>query len=437
MKSLLIRAEDKNIWERRSTIVPHDLAEIMKQVPIKAFIETSQKRFFSADEFQAAGASPCSGMESGDVIFGVKEIPEEKILKDKVYLYFSHTIKGQSENMSMLKRIMDSGSTLIDYEKITDAEGRRKVFFGPYAGDAGAIDILWLLGEAWQEQGLKTIFSEVRQALNYESVADAREKLRRVGRKLSEQPFPGEIGPVVFAVLGYGNVSKGAQQILQCFPHEYIEPEALAEFYEAGTARNDRIYICVFKEQHLAERRDGVDFDLQDYYSHPEQYRGSFEPFLKYITVLINATYWEKRYPKFVTWDALQRLSANGAALKLRAIADITCDVNGSVECNVKSTDSGMPAYRVLPEKRMTEDGHIGPGIVLLAVDNLPAELPKDASEFFSKHLKPYVPGIMQADYSRPLEESGLPEEIKRAVIVYNGKLTPGFQYLQEFLPSH
>ena len=92
-------------------------------------------------------------MEKGEIVFGVKEIPEEKILNDKVYLYFSHTIKGQAENMSMLEKILDSGSTLIDYEKITDAQGRRNVFFGPYAGDAGAIDILWLLGEAWKAEG--------------------------------------------------------------------------------------------------------------------------------------------------------------------------------------------------------------------------------------------------------------------------------------------
>jgi alpha-aminoadipic semialdehyde synthase len=142
MKTLLIRAEDKNKWERRSTIVPADLKQIIKQTGVTAYIESSEKRYFSEQAFAEAGAKPCIGMESGDVIFGVKEIPEEKIIEHKTYLFFSHTIKGQKENMPMLKRLMDSGSTLIDYEKITDEQGRRKVFFGPFAGDAGTIDIL-------------------------------------------------------------------------------------------------------------------------------------------------------------------------------------------------------------------------------------------------------------------------------------------------------
>ncbi len=167
MRSLLIRAEDKNIWERRSTLVPSDLKKIHNQVEIKSFIEKSEKRYFKEEDFNRAGAESCAGMEPGDIVFGVKEIPEEKILNKKVYLYFSHTIKGQQENMSMLRRIMDSGSSLIDYEKITDEQGRRKVFFGPYAGDAGAIDILWLLGEKWQKAGIQTPFAGVKQALHY------------------------------------------------------------------------------------------------------------------------------------------------------------------------------------------------------------------------------------------------------------------------------
>ena len=434
MKSLLIRAEDKNIWERRSTLVPSDLKKIHSQIALKSFIEKSEKRFFSEKSFNRAGAESCSGMEAGDVIFGVKEIPEEKILSNKVYLYFSHTIKGQRENMSMLQRIMDSGSTLIDYEKITDEQGRRKVFFGPYAGDAGAIDILWLLGEKWQKAGIETPFAEVKQALHYESVEDAKEKLSLIGTRLERKGFPAEAGPVVIGILGYGNVSKGAQRIFECFPHEYIEPEKLISFVQSGRAENNKIYLTVFKEEHLVEHRQNKKFRLQDYYDHPENYKSRFKQYLPFVSILVNATYWETRYPKFVTWDDLSELFHKEASPRLSAIADITCDVNGSIECNVKSTDSGMPAYRVFPLQRSTKDGHVGEGIVLLAVDNLPAELPKDASEFFSRNLTPFVPGIMTADFNKPLEESGLPAEIKRAVIVYNGLLTADFEYLRGFL---
>ncbi len=434
MKTLLIRAEDKNIWERRSTLVPSDLETIHGQVQIKSYIEKSDKRFFSEAAFIRAGAESCTGMEQGDIVFGVKEIPEEKILDNKVYLYFSHTIKGQQENMPMLQRIIDSGSTLIDYEKITDAQGRRKVFFGPFAGDAGAIDILWLLGEKWQKAGISTPFAEVKQALHYESVEDAKEKLSRIGTTLKENGFPEETGPVFIGILGYGNVSKGAQHIFECFPHEYVAPEELISFAQSGQAKNNKIYLTVFKEEHLVAHKENKNFQLQDYYDHPENYQSQFKQYLPYITILVNATYWETRYPKFVTWENLNELFSREANPRLSAIADITCDVNGSVECNVKSTGSGMPAYRVFPLQGTTEDGHVGDGIILLAVDNLPAELPKDASEFFSRNLTPFVPGIMTADFTKPLNESGLPEEIKRAVIVYNGKLTEDFEYLKEAL---
>ena len=120
--------------------------------------------------------------------------------------------------------------------------------------------------------------------------------------------------------------------------------------------------------------------------------------------------------------------------MKLQGIADITCDTHGSIECNVKSTDSDMPAYRVAPHEKTIHDGHIGEGIVLLAVDNLPCELPHDSSTFFSNQLRPFIPAILGADDSQPLDASGLPPEIRRAVIVYNGRLTPGFAYLAEHL---
>ncbi len=434
MKTLLIRAEDKNKWERRSTLVPADLKTILEQTGATAYIEKSEKRYFSEQAFVEAGAKPCTGMEAGDIIFGVKEIPEEKIIDGKTYLFFSHTIKGQKENMSMLKRLMDSGSTLIDYEKITDDQGRRQVFFGPFAGDAGAIDILWLLGENWKAKGLDTPFAHVQQALHYDSVKDAKEKLSAIGKEIETKGFPPQAGPVFIGILGYGNVSRGAQQIFEQFPHEYIAPEALPEFAQSGKASLHKMYLTVFKEEHLVEHNQNKPFVLQDYYDHPEHYHSVFQRYLPYVTILVNATYWTKAYPRFVSWEALAELAAKQNPPKLAAIADITCDPNGSVECTVKCTDSGMPAFRALPAERRTEDGHLGEGIIILAVDNLPAEVPRDASEFFSRSLTPFVPGILSADFSKPLERCGLPPEIKRAVIVYKGKLTPDFEYLQSYL---
>lgn len=435
MKTLLIRAEDKNRWERRAPVVPADLEKILSDTGAKAFVEKSDKRFFSEDQFTAAGAVGCEGMADGDVIIGVKEIPLEKLLADKTYLFFSHTIKGQSDNMPLLQKIIDSGSTLIDYEKITDEKGRRLIYFGPYAGDAGAIDILSLMGEQWADRGIDTPFAAVRRAHQYDSVEAAREHLTDIGRQILRDGLPAELSPFTVGILGYGNVSGGAQQIFDCLPTERITVDEINAFVSEGRGNRHTVYVTVFKEKDLVKPvAAGAAFDLQDYFNHPERYESRFEQFLPSITLLVNAVYWDKRYPRFVTWEGLKRLNETARTRKLSGIADITCDTFGSIECNVKSTDSDMPAYRVDPVTGTTQDGHLGEGIVLLAVDNLPCELPKDSSAFFSKQLKPFVPGLLAADYHSTLEASGLPPEIQKAVIVYNGKLTRTYEYLDAHL---
>jgi alpha-aminoadipic semialdehyde synthase len=435
MKTLLIRAEDKNRWERRAPLVPADLAAIVRDTGARALVERSDKRFFSADQYAAAGAVGCEGMADGEVILGVKEIPIEKILDGKTYLFFSHTIKGQPDNMPLLQRIIDSGSTLIDYEKITDEHGRRLIYFGPFAGDAGAIDILSLMGEHWADKGIDTPFAAVRRAHQYDSVEAARAHLTEIGDRIRKDGLPETLSPFTVGILGYGNVSGGAQQVIDCLPTERIPADEIEAFLDSGRGNRHTVYVTVFKEQDLVEPvAAGAAFDLQEYFDHPERYRSRFDRFLPCFTLLVNAVYWEKRYPKFVTWDGLKRLAQGKPAPKLSGIADITCDTAGSIECNVKSTDSDMPAYRVDPVAGTTSDGHLGEGIVLLAVDNLPCELPNDSSSFFSNQLKPFVPGLLNADDDSTLETSGLPPEIQRAVIVYNGRLTRGYEYLNAHL---
>ncbi len=437
MKKLLIRAEDKNRWERRAPVVPADLASILSFTGAQAFVEKSPKRFFSMDQYTAAGAASCDGMADGDVVLGVKEIPVEKLLDGKTYLFFSHTIKGQPENMPMLQRIIDSGSTLIDYERITDKNGRRLIYFGPYAGDAGAIDILSLMGEHWADRGIRTPFAEIRRAHRYDSVNAAREHLTKIGRAIRHDGLPAELCPLTVGILGYGNVSGGAQAIFDCLPTERIPADALNAFVAAGRGKRRTVYVTVFKEQDLVRPiAAAASFDLQEYFDHPQRYESRFEEFLPSITLLVNAVYWDTRYPRFVTWAGLKRLAETASPLKLGGIADITCDTSGSIECNVKSTDSDMPAYRVDPVAQTTHDGHLGPGIVLLAVDNLPCELPNDASSFFSNQLKPFVPALLAADYGSTLAASGLPPEIQKAVIVYNGQLTRDYEYLNAHLPN-
>jgi alpha-aminoadipic semialdehyde synthase len=433
-KSLLIRAEDKNQWERRTPLIPRDAAQIRQGGETRVLAETSAKRCFSDSDYLDAGVEICQGMDAGDVILGVKEIPNEKLLPGKVYLFFSHTVKGQAQNMAMLKRIMDLQATLIDYERICDRGGRRLIFFGPLAGSAGAIDIFHLLGQYWDHHGLETPFLECRQALDYSSLEEAKGHFQVVGKAISEGAVPAPLSPLVVGVLGYGQVSQGAQAVLESFPLERLEPTELPTLTSRGKVRRDCIYLSVFKEEDLVRPLGNRSFVLEDYYQHPEHYESKFADYLPFITVLVNGIYWDNRYPRFVTWSDLKRLADSRGPSRLAGIADITCDVGGSIECNVKATDSGAPAYLCDPIEQNVVDGHRGDGILMLAVDNLPAELPLDSSDFFSTRLRDFVPSLLEADYFEPLNKSGLPPELRNAVIVYNGELTPEYRYLEEHL---
>jgi saccharopine dehydrogenase (NAD+, L-lysine-forming) len=433
MPTLLIRAEDKNIWERRAPLIPADLEKIIAASGTRALVQSSEKRFFPAAAYTAAGAAVTADMADGDIILGIKEIPVDKLVDGKTYLFFSHTIKGQKDNMPMLRRLIEGGSTLIDYEKMVDASGRRLVYFGRYAGDAGAIDILWLLGDRWRRQGIETPFADIGQATGYVSVAEARDRIRAVGERIRAEGLPPQLAPLTIGVLGYGNVSVGAQQIFDCLPIERVAPDDLPALVRGGGNPN-RVYLAVFEERHLVERGSDGGFELEEYFHDPVLYRSRFERYLPWLTIIVNAVYWDDRYPRFVTWEAMADLWRREAAPKPAGIADITCDVGGSVELTVKATDIGSPALSCDPLTRSVVDGWLGSGVVVLAVDNLPAELPQDASSFFSGQLAPLLPNLLAADFDRPLGESGLAPELERAVIVYRGALTPDYQYLQQHL---
>ena len=434
MKALLIRAEDKNPWERRAPLVPEDLKEIIQRTGLTAYLQKSEKRFFPENDYVSAGARVCDDMTPGEVILGIKEIPEEKLLDHKTYAFFSHTIKGQKENMPMLKKILQGGSTLIDYERVVDSQGRRQIFFGNYAGHAGTLNILHLMGAYWEHHGIASPFAHAKRAMQYGSVKQAQRHMVEIGRNIEKHGLSDKISPLVIGIMGYGNVAKGAQEILDCLPVNFIDPDNLPEFIESGTANSNQVHISVFKEEHLVRHRKNSPFDLQDYYKKPENYQAALEKYLPYLSILINAIYWDSRYPRLVTWESLKRLYESSDAPKLCGIADITCDVGGSIECNVKTTNSGMPAYLCNPMDRSITDGHKGEGIVLLAIDNLPAELPNDASRFFSNQLKAFIGNLINADFSQPLSKSSLCPEMQRAVIVYNGELTSPYKSLKRHI---
>jgi len=429
-----VRREDKSDWERRVPITPQDAAELQAQ-GIQIIVQSSAIRAFSDQEFAAAGVPVQQDLGPCSLIFGIKEMPEAFFEPGKSYVFFAHVIKGQPYNMSMLQRMLNLGCTLIDYERVVDDKNRRLIFFGWHAGVAGMIDTLWALGQRLAWEGLSTPLAALRQTLHYHDLTEVRKALAEVRARIEEEGLPEELTPLIVGVAGYGNVSRGAQEILDLLPVIEIEPEEVPALAARGNASRHHLYKTVFKEWHMVEPKEpGATFELQDYYQHPEKYRGTFEQYLPYLTVLTNAIFWTERYPRLVTRDFLRELFAGPSRPPLRVIGDISCDVEGAVQVTVKATEPGDPIYVYDPTTGKVTDGHEGEGVVIMAVDILPSELPREASTDFSRILRPFIPALAAADMSVPFAECNLPPEIKRAVIAYQGELTPDYRYIKEFL---
>ena len=205
---------------------------------------------------------------------------------------------------------------------------------------------------------------------------------------------------------------------------------------EAGTRSEwGEIFKVVFKEEHIVRPADSAGaFDLQDYYRNPERYRGCFEEHLRYLDVLVNAIYWEERYPRLVTREWARTNCLAGAQPRLKVIGDISCDIEGSIELTLKATKPDCPCYVYDPVTDTVHDGVSGNGPAIMAVDNLPCEFPRESSQYFSAVLCDMVYSLAAADWQADFDQLDLPLHLKKAVIVHKGELTPSYRYLQQHL---
>ncbi len=429
-----IRREDKNEWERRVPLVPADLARLHSRHGIQFIVQPSPIRVFREEEYQAAGISVSGDLNAAQLILAVKEVPLPLLLPGKTYMFFAHVAKGQAYNMPMLRRLLELGCSLVDYEKISDDYNRRLIFFGRHAGYAGMVETFRALGQRLAVLGIQTPFSEVKHAYAYPDLETAKAHLRDLGKEIVRVGLPQSLRPLVIGVSGYGNVSRGAQEVLDCLNVREIAPSELQA--EAGVKPPwSEILKVVFMEEHMVEPLDSkAAFDLQDYYKHPEHYRSIFEAYLPHLDVLVNAIYWEDRYPRLVTREWARRNYVPGTQPRLMVIGDISCDIEGSIELTVRATKPDNPCYVYDPTTDTQIDGVSGNGPVIMAVDNLPCELPRESSEYFSAVLRDMVPDLAAADWSADFERLDLPGYLKKAVIVHKGALTPSYRYLESHL---
>jgi len=216
-----------------------------------------------------------------------------------------------------------------------------------------------------------------------------------------------------------------------------MSPEEIHSLFEKKQYSAKKVYKVVFKEEHMVKPISlNQKFDLQDYYKNPQKYHSVFESYLPFLTVLVNCIYWAPEYPRFVTKKNLKHLYELNNEPALRVIGDISCDIDGSIECTVKATSPENPVFVYDPIKDEIRDGVEGRGPVIMSIDNLPAEIPLESSIFFSRAIKPMVPILARANFSGDFEQCQLPLAIKRAVILYKGKFTPDYEYMKNFIKN-
>jgi len=431
-----IRREDKSKWERRASITPSHVAKLLEQYPNLQFIvQPSDKRIFRDNEYAKAGATINEDLSECSAIFGVKEVPISELMPNRTYVYFSHTIKAQEYNMPMLDHILKEKIRLIDYEKITDEEGRRLVAFGKFAGNAGALDFLFGIGKYFLNLGFSTPFLNMSFAYTYKNLEKAKEVVRDCGEAIADEGIPASYGPFIFAITSSGRCAQGVMEILECLPIKVVDPDELEGIVndKENPAHRSVIYVTYIETQHMVKpAQEGKKFDKEEYYKKPDNFVPIFhEKYLPYISVIFHCMFWDPKYLKLITSEQIKEL-AQAQKLRLFGICDVTCDIEGSIDFLKSYTNLDEPffLYNALTGESSKDLTKASTDILYQAVDHLPTELAWDSSTYFADKLFPFIENIAMSDISKPFEEQGLVGPIKRATITASGQLTPSFAYI-------
>lgn len=431
-----IRRESVDGTERRTPLTPEQVSRIKREHDIKVVVQPSKLRVYSDDDYTEAGAVISDDLSGCNITFGVREIPIEHIAPGGVYSVFSHPRKVQRYDIPMLRHIIESGCTLLDYELVTNESGKRLILFGDFAGYAGMIDSLWILGKRLEYEGIANPFSIVKQATEYDGLEEAEEAVSHLGEQIRTEGLPDEITPFVCAFTGRGHVSRGAQKIFNLLPTVEIRPDDLPTLASSGAYSKKAVYRVEYRKSDLYQSFDpDAKYSPEQSDVRPGSLTGRFHRSAEYATMIINGIMWSPRYPRLLTREHLSEFYyGRDRNPRLRVLADITCEIEGSIEFTVRTTTSENPAFVFEPATRRVINGYKGDGPVVLAIDRLPAELPQAVSESFGSALLPFVPDLSRTDFSQPVENLDIPEPFRKAIIAHRGLLTENFRYFNEYL---
>ncbi|RAI97538.1 alanine dehydrogenase [Chitinophaga skermanii] len=392
----LIR-EEKVPGDNRVAFTPQQCLWISTHYPhIAVTVQPSPRRCFSDDEYRALGITVAEDLSHCDILLGIKEVPKEKLLAGKTYLFFSHTKKQQPQNQLMLQEIIKKNITLIDYECLVHNDGQRILGFGFFAGVVGAHNGLLAYGDR-----TKTFsFKRVHECKDFQA--------------LITTYFGVKLPPVKIVITGSGRVAAGSLEVMGLLGIKYVTPdEFLINNYSYP------VYTQL-KAGELYLRKSDKTYSREDFHNNPGAYECKFLPFVTAADVLMNGIYWDKNIEPLFTWADLQKEN-----FRIQVIADITDDQNGSIPCNLGDTTIEEPVYGVHRFNQQKTADHFDPeSVTMMCVGNLPNELPRDASQYFGDQLMKYVFDELLAPQS---------DMVHKATIVDKGELTERYHYMAEY----
>ena len=401
MKNLtigLIR-EGKVPPDKRVPFTPLQVEEIEQRFPhVKVICQQSEVRCFRDEEYQNLGIEVRPDVSDCDILMGIKEVPVSNLVEGKTYIFFSHTIKKQPYNKKLLQEILKKKIRLIDYEALKDKQGNRLVAFGRYAGIVGAYNGLWTYGRRYNKFLL-------RRANECFDINDLKLELRKV-----------KLPPIKIVLTGAGRVGKGAMETLDSAGIRKVNPQDFLnrEFDEP-------VYTQLSSAEYHV-RKEGGHFNREEFHQHPERYTSDFVRFTKVTDMLLAGAFWNPKAPVLFTREDMLSPDFN-----IRIIADITCDIEGSVPSTKRASTIVEPLYDYDPERdRTVEPLSNAKFITVMAVDNLPCELPRSASEEFGRDLLDKI--------LHPLLVEDIEQIIERGTIARNGVLMENFSYLEDYV---
>jgi len=384
--------------DKRVPLSPAQCAQLMEKYPdLEIEVQSSNIRCFADSEYKDAGVKVIDNVSGCDVLMGVKEVPVDDLVADRTYLFFSHTIKEQPYNKKLLQTVLSKNIQLVDYECLENKEGFRLLGFGRYAGIVGTYDGLYAWGQRFDSFKLK-------RAYQCEDRSEMESELEKI-----------TLPNIKIILTGGGRVAQGAMEVLDKVPIRKVSPE------EFLSDEFDEPVYCQMDVDGYSRHKQDREFDFQHFFAHPKEYESNFLQYAEVADMYIACHFWDPNAPIYFSREDMQ-----GPNFNIKVVADISCDIDGPIASTIRPSTLEEPLYGYDPatggEAKFDKEGVV----TVMAVDNLPCELPKDASEDFGEALiGKAIPHLLGDD----------PDQIiQRACIAKNGKLMPEFEYLDDYV---